>query len=75
MRWIIRSRVGNCTAEHGKSVVFGFFDLQQPEGFGDLIGDQFGFGGRFGFLDAIRDHRGRIRFGQDAGPHKGCPLL
>ncbi len=54
MRFIIRDRVSDGAAQHGESVVFGVVDLQDPEGFSDIVADEFLVGGHLGLLDAGR---------------------
>lgn len=66
MGWIICSRIDDGAAKHAEGVFFGVVNLQVPEGFGDVIADDFLVGRRLGLFDAVGDHRHRVRVG-----HKG----
>ena len=37
MRFVMRDRVSNGDAQHGESVCFGVLNLQDREGFGDIV--------------------------------------
>ena len=55
--------IGDRAAEHVKLIVFGVLDLQDTQCSRDVNGDQLQIAGGLRFLNAFRDHRGRIHSG------------
>jgi hypothetical protein len=41
VRFVIRDRVNDGAAEHVEGIVFGIVDLQDPEGFSNVVADEF----------------------------------
>src|SRR5438105_5450642 len=59
MLLVVCDCISDGTAQHVKGIIFGVVDLQDPEGFGDVVVDKFRVGGGLSFFNALGDHRQR----------------